>query len=153
MPRSFPLPPALSTTIINTANALGIHHEFIHYESDQELGPLVERLVRKGVDGVAVTPVTLSAAYRKLAELLIKLRLPSIGNPSAGYLLSYGVSSPAVARLAAKQVDQILKGAKPADIPVEQVSTFELEINVRTAKAIGLSIPSSVLLQATRLLE
>ena len=79
--------------------------------------------------------------YRKLAELLIKLRLPSIGNPSAGYLLSYGVSSPAVARLAAKQVDQILKGAKPADIPVEQVSTFELEINVRTAKAIGLSIP------------
>jgi len=153
MPRSFPLPPALSTTIINTANALGIHHEFVHYESDQELGPLVERLVREGVDGVAVTPVTLSAAYRKLAELLIKLRLPSIGNPSAGYLLSYGVSSPAVARLAAKQVDQILKGAKPADIPVEQVSTFELEINVRTAKAIGLSIPSSVLLQATRLLE
>ena len=114
---------------------------------------MVERLAREGVDGVAVADATSSDAYRRLAALLIKLRLPSIGNVSDGYLLGYEYSSRAIASIAARQVERILKGAKPGDLPVEQAATFELAINLRTAKAIGLSIPSSVLLQATRLIE
>jgi putative ABC transport system substrate-binding protein len=79
--------------------------------------------------------------------------VPSIGDASQGFLLGYDYSSTASARVAAKQVDEILKGAKPGDLPVEQDSTFELAINLRTAKALGLSVPSSVLLQATMLIE
>ena len=114
---------------------------------------MLERLVREGVDGVGVADAPTSDAYRSVAAQLIKLRLPSVGNTSDGFLLEYGYSSPAIARVAAKQVDRILKGAKPADLPVEQVANFELEINLRTAKAIGLSIPSSVLIQATKLIQ
>ena len=141
-----------ATPLINTATALGIRIQFVSYESVQELEPMVERLAREGVDGVGVGD-TPSESNRKVAALLIKLRLPSIGNASDGYLLGYEYSSDATDRIAARQVDQILKGAKSGALPIEQASTFELAINLRTAKAIGLSIPSSVLLQATKLIQ
>jgi len=149
----FSLSKGFAAPLINAANELGIRVQFISFESAEELGPMVERLAREGVDGVAVADATSSDAYRRLAALLIKLRLPSIGNVSDGYLLGYEYSSRAIASIAARQVERILKGAKPGDLPVEQAATFELAINLRTAKAIGLSIPSSVLLQATRLIE
>jgi len=139
----------------SAANALGIRRfQFLRYESVRALEPVVERLAREGIDGVVVSdPPRPSEEYRRLAALLIKLRLPSIGNAEDGFLLGYKYATLEAARVVAKQVDQILKGAKPGEIPVEQITTFELEINLRTAKALGLSIPSSVLLQATRLIE
>lgn len=146
--------PALADFLSKTASALGMRVQFSYYGSEQELGPLMERLVREGVDGVGVSWIApTSDSYRKLPEMLIRLRLPSLGNAPDGYLLSYGYSDSAIARLAARQVDQVLKGVRPADIPIEQISSFELEINLRTAKALGLSIPTSVLVQATRLIE
>jgi putative tryptophan/tyrosine transport system substrate-binding protein len=67
--------------------------------------------------------------------------------------MSYGASVPEMYRLAAKQVDRILKGARPADVPVEQASTFEMVVNVKTAKALGLTLPQPFLLRADELIQ
>jgi putative ABC transport system substrate-binding protein len=92
-----------------------------------------------------------------IAELSLKHRLPGMYPfplyPSVGGLMSYGPSVVDPPRRAAVYVDKILKGAKPGDLPVEQPTKFELVINLKTAKALGLTIPPSLLLQATQVIE
>jgi putative ABC transport system substrate-binding protein len=92
-----------------------------------------------------------------VAELAVKSRLPAIYTGrtpvEAGGLLSYGVSIPALSRRAATYVDKILKGAEPTDLPVEQPTKFELIINLKTAKQIGLTIPQSVLYRADKVIK
>jgi putative ABC transport system substrate-binding protein len=98
-----------------------------------------------------------SRQARQIAELALKNRLPSISEQSehaeAGGLLSYGVNQREQFRRAATYVDKILKGAKPADLPVEQPAKFELVINLKTAKALGLTIPQSLLLRADEVIQ
>jgi len=94
---------------------------------------------------------------RRMAELALKSRLPAIWamreNVNAGGLMSYGTNFDDLYRRAAAYVDKILKGAKPADLPVQQPTKFELVINLKTAKLLGLTIPPSVLGRADQLIE
>ena len=94
---------------------------------------------------------------RRLAELAARSRLPAMyelrQHVEAGGLISYGADINEIWRRGAVFVDKILKGAKPADLPVEQPSKFELVVNLRAAKALGLTIPPSLLLRADQVIE
>ena len=99
----------------------------------------------------------LNTQHRRIAELALSHHLASIAHspeyPKAGGLMSYGSDIASMFRRAATYVDKILKGAKPGDLPIEQHPTFEMVINMKTAKALDLKIPDSILLQATRVIE
>ncbi len=93
----------------------------------------------------------------RIAGLAVKNQLPAIYDRRAfvddGGLVSYGTNIEDLARRAATFVDKILKGAKPADLPVEQPRKFDLVINLKTAKALGITIPPEVLLRATKVIK
>jgi putative ABC transport system substrate-binding protein len=94
---------------------------------------------------------------RRLVDLAAKSRLPAVYSfknyVDAGGLMSYGPNVRDMSRRAATYVDRILKGAKPGDLPVEQPATFELVINLKTAKTLGLTIPQSLLGRADQVVE
>jgi putative ABC transport system substrate-binding protein len=106
---------------------------------------------------IAISNAVLNSHAEKIAELAIKNRLPSVCEQSdyveAGGLMSYSADEAASYKRAAIYVDKILKGAKPADLPVEQATEFELVINLNTAKQIGLTIPPNVLARADRVIK
>ena len=106
---------------------------------------------------LALMDPVLNSQRTRILDFLAKNRLPAIFQSSdwveAGGLMSYGPSYPDLYRRAAVQMDKILKGTKPADIPVEQPTKFELVINLNTAKQIGLTIPPNVLVRADRVIK
>jgi len=93
------------------------------------------------------------ANARRIAEFANKHRLPSVGFPEDGMLLSYGADFLDSLRRAAVLTKKILDGAKPGDLPFEQPTKFTLVINLRTAKALGLTVPSALLLRADEKIE
>jgi len=111
---------------------------------------------RVGALLVVVSPLTY-LLKESIAESAIKYRLPTISNANqyaeAGLLMSYGPKLEDLYRGAATYVDKILKGAKPAELPVEQPTKFELTINLKTAKALGMTIPQSLLLRAEDIIQ
>jgi putative ABC transport system substrate-binding protein len=124
----------------------------------------IETAFRAARTGRADAILTLTSAVlfthrKQVVDLAGKSRLPvmyfaiSPGFPASGGLMSYGASHTDMDRRAATFVDKILKGAKPADLPVEQPTKFELVINVKTAKALGLTIPPAVLARADEIIE
>jgi len=124
----------------------------------EQLAAAVGEIVRQRSQAVVVIPDGMYFSERvKLQELLQTTRLPVAyalrEHVSAGGLLSYGADLAANYRNAAKYVDKILKGAKPADLPVEQTTQFELVINLKTAKTLGLTIPQTMLLRADDLIQ
>jgi putative ABC transport system substrate-binding protein len=117
-----------------------------------------EAAIAAGAGGLLVIadPLTYSLR-RQISDLAAKVRLPAMypgrDYAEAGGLLSYGIDRRQIYRRAAEYVDRILKGAKPGDLPIEQPTKFELIINLRTAKALGLTIPPSLLVRADEVIE
>ena len=123
-----------------------------------EIQSALEAAARQGAQALVVPgDVLFSANRERIAALALKHRLPAIFMFSyyvdAGGLMSYGISVDDFYRGAARTVDKILKGARPAEIPVERPTRFEMVINLATARALGLKIPQSVLLRADRVIE
>lgn len=112
---------------------------------------------KRGVDAVAVVDdVMFIANADAITTLAAKYRLPSIGFSAiaeTGGLMAYGVNFSAMFRRGAAFIDKILKGVKPGDLPVEQPTQFEMSVNMKTAKSLGIKIPGSVLIQATKVIE
>lgn len=140
------------------AKALGVKTEIVEIRTAADYEPAFERIRR--LKPTALMPLldVLSTTHKKeIAEFAMRNRLPTIFEQrefvEAGGLLSYGTNFPAMYRHAATHVDKILKGAKPSDLPVEQPTEFELVINMKTAKALGITIPQSILVRANRLIE
>ena len=131
-------------------------HEFknVPYDYEAAFGDLARAKVE------AVVPLTSAffvPARKKIPELALKYRLPAIFNnylwAEAGGLMSYGTNLSEMFRRAADQMAKVLKGAKPADIPVEQPTVVEMVINMKTAKALGITIPQGVWFRAERVIE
>jgi putative ABC transport system substrate-binding protein len=140
------------------ARALGVPVQLVEARSPGELDGTFAAIARKGAGAVYVQGSTMPFVHRaRIAELAARHRLPAMCGiriyVEAGCLISYNTSFTDLYRRAAYFVDKILKGAKPADFPVEQPTKFELVINMKTAKALGLTIPPSVLLRADQVIE
>ena len=115
-------------------------------------------MARERDDGVFVVGSSLTVTHRVLlAELALKHRLPTIfgvrGNVVGGGLMNYGADHDDLNRHAASYIDKILKGAKPGDLPVEHASKYELVINLKTAKTLGLTVPSALVARADEVIE
>ncbi len=140
------------------AHALGVRLIVREARSPSEIDSAFSAMAREHVDALLVAndPMLL-AQRRQIVELAAKTRLPAIYEwrefTEAGGLMGYGANLAGLYRRAATYVDRILKGAKPADLPVEQPTKFELVINLKTAKALGLTIPQSILLQADEVIR
>jgi putative tryptophan/tyrosine transport system substrate-binding protein len=141
-----------------TAEALGLAIEHFEVRTDDGFEPAFAAIARSKCDGLLAFPDALANFNRqKIVAFALHRRLPSIYGwkmyAEAGGLMSYGpVLYDAFARLAV-YVDKILKGAKPADLPIEQPTKLEMVVNLKTAKAIGLEIPTGLILRADQLIE
>ncbi len=142
------------------ASRLGVQvRSFEVKKEPTELETVFSAILRGRPDGLIVIPdpLIIGARNARIADFAAKNRLPAMGGErrfvADGGLISYGSDFSAGWRLAARYVDRILKGAKPAELPVEQPTKFELAINLKTAKALGLTIPPSLLLQADQVTE
>ena len=140
------------------AESLRIQLQHVAVREPKELGSAFAAIARAGVAGVVILPDPLFISERRqIAELARQARLATIfqrsENVEAGGLLSYGPKLTEQFRQAASYVDRILKGAKPAELPVEQPIHFELVINLRAAKTLGLAIPPSLLALADHVIE
>ena len=156
-----PLPPAAETykkIVESAARKLGLSLHAVEVRGRDEFERTFAAIVQERADGVVVLPdPVLFTARAQVVLLATKHRLPAVYHArefvEMGGLMSYGSSLAHQFQRAAVYVDKILKGAKPGDLPVEQAARFELVINLKTAKALGLSIPPSLRLRADVIIE
>ena len=156
-----PLPPGAETyrkEAENAARKLGVSLRTVEARGRNEFEGAFAAMAREGADAVVVLPDPLFFTARKqVVELTTKYRLPAVYHArefvEIGGLMSYGVSLSDQFRRAAVYVDRILKGTRPGDLPVEQATKLELVINLKTAQALGLTIPASLQLRADHIIE
>jgi putative ABC transport system substrate-binding protein len=140
------------------ARSLGIEPQLVEVRDPRELESAFAAMANARVDALTVIADTMFLSQRKqIANLAMTQRLPSVfarnENVEAGGLMSYGSTLADLYRQAGTYVDKILKGARPADLPVEEPTRMYLVINRKTAKALGLTIPPSLLLRADQVIE
>ncbi len=140
------------------AGALGVQLQYLEVRDPKDIETAFQEARKGRADAVLVSALPILASQRtQIADLAVKNRLPAAyGQPEyldAGGLMFYGASITEMFHRAATYVDKILKGAKPADLPVEQPIKFEFIINLKTAKQIGLTIPQSVLYRADKVIK
>jgi putative tryptophan/tyrosine transport system substrate-binding protein len=149
--------PALQA-IETAGQKLGVQLHMAPVRTAEDFDGAFAMMSRERVGGFHVMASPLFLSHRaRVSELALKHRLPGMfaskENVEAGGLMSYGADLNDLVQRAATYVDKILKGAKPADLPVEQASKFQLVINLKTAKALGLAIPEAFLLRADEVIE
>jgi putative ABC transport system substrate-binding protein len=140
------------------AQALGVHVRFWRLQSPDEIDKAFTAILREGFGALDVSYVVITWTHRRqILDLAVRHRLPAIYSHRTyaldGGLMAYGEDDRDVPRRLALYVDKILRGAKPADLPIEQPTKFDLVINLKTAKAMGLTIPQSVLARADEVIQ
>ena len=140
------------------ARALGLELQPLEARSLNDFDRAFAAMTAKRAGALLVLGDVMFSTHRnRLADLAAKNRLPAMSaareSVEAGWLMSYGPNTPELFRRAATYVDKILKGAKPGDLPIEQPTKFELVINPKTAKTLGLTIPPSLLQRADQVIE
>jgi putative ABC transport system substrate-binding protein len=146
------------TQVEGAAHALGMRLELVGVGGPEEFASAFATMTRKRADALMVLPSPLLFTQRRrIVELAAQHRLPAMYQAGEfvelGGLMAYGASIPDLFRRSATYVDKILRGAKPGDLPVEQPTKFELFINLRTAKVLGVKIPQSLLVPADKIIE
>jgi putative ABC transport system substrate-binding protein len=141
-----------------TARALGIQLQRVNVRGAADVQGALRAALDQRAQALFVYPLPVEAAeIRRVADFALAKRWPTVtlfkGYAELGLLLSYGTGITDQYRRAAAYVDKILKGAKPADLPVEQPTQFELVVNLKTAKALGLTIPESILLRSDEVIR
>jgi len=142
----------------SAARTIGLDVAVFEIRPSEDIAPVFDTIRGDQVDALYVVGDTFMYSNRvRLVTLAITARLPTIyvtrEYVEAGGLMSYGANIPDMFRRAAEMVDKILRGAKPGDIPVEQPTKFDLVVNLKTAKALGLTVPSSLLVRADEVIE
>ena len=141
----------------NAANLLKVELQQFEVRGPDELERAFTSMVKNRISAVVVFEnAILFANVKEIAELAAKRRLPSAGFKEfaeAGGLLGYGANIREMYHRTAYFVDRILKGAKPDDLPIEQATRFEMVVNMKTAKALGIKIPNSILVRATNVIQ
>lgn len=150
---------AFSADLKQAAARTGFEVRYYRAADAVEAGVVIQEIAREQNDLLYVieSPAFTGSFAPEISRLLLQARLPGIAAPSVlaetGLMLSYGPDNSDMGRKAARYVDAILKGAKPGDLPVEQPTKFELVVNMKTANALGIRIPQSLLLRANRVIE
>ncbi len=143
--------------IQSPARRMGVQLHSMEVRSPDDLDKAFQAATRADADGLITTPGAVRGSRKRIINLAAKSRLPAIYTSSSwadrGGLMGYGASMTHLYRRAATYVDKILKGAKPANLPVEQPMKFRLVVNLKTAKLLGLTIPPSILYRADKVIK
>jgi putative ABC transport system substrate-binding protein len=156
--RSLPGSAGYGAAVESLARAKGAELQRYWVEVADDLEPAFSTMAKERIDAVLVDNFAFFGTHAaRIAELAIRHRMATAGEgrarADAGLLLAYGVNFADLTRRAAAYVDKILKGANPADLPIEQPERFEMFVNLKTAKALGITIPQSVLLRADEVIQ
>jgi putative ABC transport system substrate-binding protein len=156
--RAFPPEALFFREMEQAAPRLGLSVRSVETTTTPDYPAAFAEMVRQGVDGLVVAPGNLNfASWRRIVDLAARHGLPAIypGREfvDAGGLVSYFIDRSEFYRRAALFVDKILRGIRPADLPIEQPTTFELVINLRTARSLGLTVPPSLLARTDRVVQ
>ena len=149
--------PSVIHAVRLTAETLKWELQLIETRNIDELQSILSMTTKESVDAIAITNDAMFVTNaRRIAEIMARKRVPSVGSAAFGRdggLIGYGVNFGTLYYRAAYFVDRILKGITPADLPVEQPTKFELVINLKTAKALGIDIPATLLARADEVIE